>query len=606
MAFKLRILLAFLFVLLTTCVAQASYTDVYFTQAGAGSADGSNCSNALAISFFNNGANWGAGSTQIGPGTTAHLCSGTFSSNIGFQASGTAGNVIKVFFESGAKFSAATWTTDTISANGLTYIEVDGGTNGLIESTNNGSPDHYMFQNLHAGVYLHDGSHTRVHNLTVSNMYIRDDTTDSNSYGEGINLNQCNICQMDHNTVHDAYICYAYGVSANLTSLEINNNTGYNCNWTLAISAAGGAYTVTTALIHDNEFYDWVNWQSFGGDFFHANGLIYFNDGSNDQITDFEVYNNYFHGNPGANPTGAIFLDMVGGLIDTPKIYNNIFDFALHGWSDGDFVSGNPHPLIVNNTFIGNGSDNAIQAGGSTNYTIKNNIFIGVNQSIFFESCCTIAAMDFNDFYTVNYFGPGAMQNSTLAAWRAATGSGCPGTSLDCDSITTNPSLTSYIPSTGSVVYHTGVDLTSLGLTPLDTSKNGIARPNGSPWTMGANDATSSCTPAKLAFTSQPSNTSIGSSLGTVVVQVQDSGSNNCTSDTSTITIANKAATCTGMTLAGTTSTANVFTESNLSENAAGACTLHATDGSLTAGDSNSFTITAPSSGGRGKFAIIH
>jgi hypothetical protein len=47
------------------------------------------------------------------------------------------------------------------------------------------------------------------------------------------------------------------------------------------------------------------------------------------------------------------------------------------------------------------------------------------------------------------------------------------------------------------------------------------------------------------------------------------------------------------------------ITTSNLSENAAGSCTLHATDGSLTAGDSNSFTITAPP-GGRGKFAIIH
>jgi hypothetical protein len=111
---------------------------------------------------------------------------------------------------------------------------------------------------------------------------------------------------------------------------------------------------------------------------------------------------------------------------------------------------------------------------------------------------------------------------------------------------------------------------------------------------------TISCTPSKVVFTSQPGNTTIGSSLGTVTVAVQDSSSITCSADTSSVTIANKAATCTGMTLGGTAmgnAAAGVFTTSNLTENAAGACTLHATDGALTAADSSAFTISATASG---------
>ncbi len=108
-----------------------------------------------------------------------------------------------------------------------------------------------------------------------------------------------------------------------------------------------------------------------------------------------------------------------------------------------------------------------------------------------------------------------------------------------------------------------------------------------------------SCTPSKVVFTAQPGNALIGAALGTVRVEVQDSGSTTCTSDTSTITIANKGGTCTGMTLGGTASgsaVAGVLTTTNLTESAAGSCTLTATDGALTSADSSAFTITAPPS----------
>lgn len=131
--------------------------------------------------------------------------------------------------------------------------------------------------------------------------------------------------------------------------------------------------------------------------------------------------------------------------------------------------------------------------------------------------------------------------------------------------------------------------------TSMDTWTSAFYTPYAYPHPL---DSAASCTPDHLTFTAQPSNANTGASLGTVTVVVQDSGGSTCGSDTSAITIANKGGTCTGMTLGGTASGSNTFTTSNLTENAAGSCTLHATDGALTAADSNSFTISNGASNG--------
>ncbi len=115
---------------------------------------------------------------------------------------------------------------------------------------------------------------------------------------------------------------------------------------------------------------------------------------------------------------------------------------------------------------------------------------------------------------------------------------------------------------------------------------------------------TAACSVAsKLLFVAQPSNALTGAVLGTVSVGVYDSSDVLCSSATDTITIANKGGTCTGMTLGGTASgsaSSGVFTTTNLTENAAGACTLSATASGLTGADSSAFTISAASGSGLG------
>ena len=122
-----------LFLLVTIGMASASANDVYISQSGSGGANGSSCSNAYPASFFNSSANWGAAETQIGPGTTAHLC-GTIGTSLTAQGNGASGNPVTILFESGAKLSQPVCNamTGCLSLNGRSFMVVDGGSDGVV------------------------------------------------------------------------------------------------------------------------------------------------------------------------------------------------------------------------------------------------------------------------------------------------------------------------------------------------------------------------------------------------------------------------------------------------------------------------------------------
>src|SRR3989442_1401335 len=134
----IRLASALLLVLLLTPEAWAALDNVYVGQSVAGTDDGSNCANAKAVIFFNTPGNWGSGSTQIGPATTVHLC-GTITTPLTVQGSGSAGSPITVRWEKDAKISHATCSPSCLNMNGKSYITLDGGTNGIIEATANGT-----------------------------------------------------------------------------------------------------------------------------------------------------------------------------------------------------------------------------------------------------------------------------------------------------------------------------------------------------------------------------------------------------------------------------------------------------------------------------------
>lgn len=84
---------------------EAAVQNIYSAQNAVGSADGSSCAKAKAVSFFNTDTNWGTGGSQIAGGTTVHLC-GTISTSLVFQGSGAANNPITLLFEPNTKMSA--------------------------------------------------------------------------------------------------------------------------------------------------------------------------------------------------------------------------------------------------------------------------------------------------------------------------------------------------------------------------------------------------------------------------------------------------------------------------------------------------------------------
>src|SRR5438132_7973031 len=201
-------------VALIAVASTARAKDIYVGQTSAGSDSGADCSNTHSIGWANTAGNWGAGGSQISPGDTVHLC-GTFTSTLAPPGSGTSGNPVTFLFESGAKFSKAAWGTGASAAiwiNTQSYLTIDGGTNGLIECTDNGTA---LGQQVDAdGIDSQFASamdaHLTVKNLKVWKLYQRTSgsTTDHSRHSNGISLvGSYNTIQ--NNTCSDADTCIA-------------------------------------------------------------------------------------------------------------------------------------------------------------------------------------------------------------------------------------------------------------------------------------------------------------------------------------------------------------------------------------------------------------
>jgi hypothetical protein len=184
-----------------------SATDVWVTQTGAGSGNGSSLSNAAPVGFLSNSSNCGGGSGKVGPGTTIHL-SGTFTfpgvqahAAIPFdsmQCSGSAGRPIWLKTEPGFvcqsdAFAPGGGGTDggCIRVTGSryftpSYITIGGATpcgtttggvnssntcDGAIQNTSNGTAgaNHVVSE----GMEVSGCQNCEIKNLAVINIYVR-------------------------------------------------------------------------------------------------------------------------------------------------------------------------------------------------------------------------------------------------------------------------------------------------------------------------------------------------------------------------------------------------------------------------------------------------
>jgi hypothetical protein len=516
-----NLVLAFMFIIFAAGFSAAS--DIYIAQNATGNANGTDCADAYAATWFNNSSNWGPNQGQIGPGTTVHLC-GTFNASAGAsgyltpQGNGTNGNPITIYFESGTLMQAPWWGAYGAigSAGNFSYITVDGGTNGTIQATLDGSPGATclagacQYQQNGFAVRLSSCNSCEIKNLTVSDMYIHTATSNDAGGNNGIMLSGNNV-SIDNNTIHDT--CWAINSdfnSAGTTNINIFNNTLYNIDHGIAVGDSGPGSMLTGLLIYGNVIHDFANWDT-AGDFWHHDGVHVFTNNDSSVGTPFMIYNNYVYGNWGQNDNTAFFLEInnSGSTAGAHYIFNNLLVFgggACANMAINDDTGGTGG-TIVNNTMAGNGAGACglmIGESNSASAVIQNNIYSGNGQSgqIAISNATggsTISISNYNDFFQVNP-NDGMRYNewyTTVPSWTSGTG-------FDRNTITSNPNLNAnYQPNSGSPVIGAGINLYGTcsgqpvpGLGALCSDHAGNQRPSSGNWDIGAFQYNTSLPPA--------------------------------------------------------------------------------------------------------------
>lgn len=515
--------------------------DFYIAQTAAGSVSGTSCADAFAYTWFNTLGNWAnpKESGKIGPGDTVHLCGiisgdgNTDGNMLTIQKSGSIDQPITIYFEPNSKLSSPV-TKNYIYAINRSYFTIDGGSNGIIENTNNGTGSTYggtyTYQKTSNGIFCYNpgGDGITIKNLTIQNIYVLlPSSADSNYLGGGIFLNGSNI-DVHNVTVSNAYIGISFLIPATGSSYKIHDCSFTAVNWGINIGGGSGSSFSGVAL-YDNIIDGLDVWENTGS---HRDGIFFHTDGN---ISNIYIYRNRI--GPGFNPqtktagTAAIYFS---GNIAAQGTYNNVYVFnnlfllkSPLGWSGctgaaciGGLGSGG---LIANNTFVaGSNGTNGPSVYQSEAY-IYNNIIYRSYNAINISSATTDPrtrniTSDTNIFYNINtnngytaYNGSTrsyVCMNDTLAQWLNCTKNYSP--KWDTNSLTSDPLFVNSTPVLGTCDYHLqaaspaigkGLNLASFAtqITSIDDSemgrsaaaallvdRDGKARPTAVPWDIGA------------------------------------------------------------------------------------------------------------------------
>ena len=350
---KMSIIIMLLSILLVPSLSLAE--DIYVAQNTAGGGSGVDCASAHSALWFNTSSNWGTGTTRITSGTTVHLC-GVITSTLTVQGSGSVGVPVTLLFEDGAKLRQPVCPgTGCLNTNNQTFLIIDGGASGVIESTNNGTALGYQLSS--AGILARGCSNCEIKNLTIQNIYVRSsnadikiDQTQTNCIffsGKDINVH--------HNTCHDMGWALFNQNDSGDTNVLVHHNDIYNIDHGYILAGVGSGMRFD---FYNNHVHDYAKWSSPGCTF-HHDGIHAFGDGTH-IVTDLWIYNNLFDGDVGTCPTGHIFLEGGSGAGRTP-------------WTNSTGVA-----HVFNNVFISNQAMSGIvQLYKGTNFEVFNNTIIG-------------------------------------------------------------------------------------------------------------------------------------------------------------------------------------------------------------------------------------
>jgi hypothetical protein len=514
-------------VLFCGSTAQASAANLYIAQSSTGAASGSDCSNALAYTFFNNSANWGSSPNQIGPGSTVHVCgtiNGTGGSNgLTFRGSGTSGNVITLKFEPGAILQAPWWgsggssVTGAIVMSGVSFVTTDLGTNGLVRATLNGTPGGACPGGTCStpahdsnGVMFNNCSNCTLQNGEVGPIYLRtslsDEASASTVGGRGVSKEgSCTNCTINNVNIHDVSALIEYDLPSGVSDsgLVVSNNNMHDTSAGIDVAQGSGENgTLSSFTFKGNSVHDFGSWNDVSPNYnFHHDGIHIYT--YNVPISNISIYNNEWSGNLGNGTSWIYYENYSGGTANAVQIYNNLVDsyatspngagsahsIELQGSTSSDVINA----VLYDNTIVGLSQSGTIMAGvyshgPGVHMDMRNNTISGILQTLveFDPTPALPNITTINNDYDFSGGGVIRIQNATdynasnFSQWR---------TRCSCDSlsITSAPNLnSSYVPNAGSPLISAGVNLTGLGITLLNKDMKGVSRVIIGNWDIGA------------------------------------------------------------------------------------------------------------------------
>lgn len=502
----------YIIILLFAAITKAEH--VYIAQSEVGLRDGSSCANARSLAWANTTANWGEGSGKIGPGDTLHLC-GTLTSTLWVGGSGLSSKRITILFEPQARFSAPVWNSGAIRCSSRDNIIVDGGADGIIEATDNGT--NLQNQSNSRGVMLSNCNGWEIRNVRIHNMYVRlANSSDSNELGNGIYADNSNDLYIHNNTIRAAgtAILIIYRSSSNV---RISSNTISLCSNGIALGSGNSGDTHTNVEVSNNDIdgccpttgTGWGGkWTGPPGDGrHHSDGIQFWTIGSGYIGGSIRIHGNYIHGNWGdplqcggaGCTTGLVFL---GGKIDNAEIFNNVLTISDGQLANGHIVLNQPASAkIYSNTIMGATQlgQGIFITGGSTNHDIRNNVISAFATAVNVAGITdTVANSNNNLFFNINQNLQFKYQGvfRLFSDWQ---GLGFDSNSRCCQ---LSPfSASSYRPSSSAdAVVDAGQDLGP----KFNVDKDGVARPTGLAWDIGAYEFTAvkiPTTPTNLTVT---------------------------------------------------------------------------------------------------------
>lgn len=536
-----RLLLAFLFLLTFVSISRAQ--NIFYAQNSAGSADGSSCVNAKALPIA--GGDWVAGNTlhlcgtvTVTTNTTGILISGR---------TGTSGSPITVFAEPGfilqsARFngcvdgpfdgSASEGGAFDITATS-SFIILDGGTNGIIQNTANGTGLANTACSL--GIWS-SGNNIIIRNWTIRNIYQRirgTTTTTGGSTGDILVGGGSTSVKVCNNTLSNASVgaqlnstaaTLTPGITswANPTSCQSNtftpnawvfgNNTMNDHNWMANVNGTGAPVFI------NNEGYDWSNWNASA---FHQDG--FFVTGSSAATYKPYFINNYMHGDQNqGSPSGMILYTDDGvpssGKGQTSVAVGNVFYgtgsgvTCCQGIGIQAVATGNPKGPYqwYNNTFVNFSFQiqNFAWLVASPTIDNRNNIWLAQNAAWFYHNenagwSKTTATINGNSYFGGRApgtpSGPFGLWTSNIdyPTW-LTTIAGCAAL-CDTNSSNADPLLA------GESSFASGGALTPIGFVPASTS----------PTNLLGDNLTSQCASIPNQCASMPQTVGVGGSCGT-------------------------------------------------------------------------------------------